>query len=209
MVKFLGLPREPKFFDFFEESVSNLAATAEALVDLFANYKDVPDKVKHLTDLEHEGDTITHKIIEQLHLTFVTPLDREDIYALANYLDDMRDYMKGAAMAMLLYHIEQPTPKARDFANILTHQIAALTLAIPRLRHRSQMKGILLHCYETVRWEKEADNTIRLALAELFENNLPVIEIIKWREIYEHLENAADRGEDLANVLEGIVLKYG
>ena len=209
MVKLPWLPRETKFFDMFEDSVTNLQATVQALVDLFNHYENVSVKVMQLTELEHKGDTITHHIIEQLHRTFVTPLDREDISLLAYYLDEVRDFMEGAAVAMHLYHIEEPTSKTKEFATILTLQIEELAKAIPRLRRRSQMKGILEQCHEVKRLEKEADSIIRDALAELFENGLPATEIIKWREIYEHLETAADRAEDVANVLEGIVLKYG
>ena len=209
MVKIPGLPQKPKFFDLFESSVSNLVATAQALADLFNHYDDVSVKVLRLTELEHKGDTITHNIMQQLHRTFITPLDREDISLLAHYLDGIADCMEGAAVAMQLYHIPQPTPPTKEFAVILTLLVEELNKAVPRLRHRNQMKGILEHCVEIKRLEKEADNIIRAALAELFDKNLPATDIIKWREIYEHLESAADRSEDVANVLEGIVLKHG
>ncbi len=209
MVKLLGMRQETKFFDLFEESVSNSVVFAAHLIDFLDHYEDVEVKVLQFTELEHKGDLITHQIMENLHRSFITPLDREDIYLLAQYLDDIVDLMEGAAVAMHLYHIPQPTPRTKVFARIIALQVEELTKAIPLLRHRNQMKRILEHGLEVKRLEKEADSEIRLALAELFDNCLPALDVIKWREIYEHLETAADRCLDVANVLEGIVLKYG
>jgi len=206
--RFSIIPSEPKFFDLFERSVANVATAAKALADFFDNYTNVPVKVARMTELEHNGDAITHQIMEQLHRTFVTPLDREDIALLTERLDDVMDFMEGAANAMLLYRIEQPTSRARELAAVLVAMTDELVIAVPRLRNRSKMKGILEHCVEINRLENEADAIVRHALAELFDGT-PITEVIKWREIYEHLENAADKGEDVANVLEGVVLKHG
>ncbi|MEE8470936.1 MAG: DUF47 family protein [Dehalococcoidia bacterium] len=208
MPRFSIIPREPKFFDLFEKSVANVATAAKELENLFGNYTNVPQKVARLTELEHQGDYITHQIMEQLHRTFVTPLDREDIALLTERLDDVMDLIEGAGNAMLLYHIEQPTNRARELASILVAMTDELVKAVPRLRNRSQMKHILEHCVEINRLENEADAIVRFALAELFDDT-PIAEVIKWREIYEHLENAVDKGEDVANVLEGVVLKHG
>ncbi|MBE0479963.1 MAG: DUF47 domain-containing protein [Dehalococcoidia bacterium] len=208
MPRFSIIPSEPKFFDLFERSVANLATAARELVNFLDNYVDVPQKVARMTELEHQGDAITHQIMEQLHRTFVTPLDREDIALLTERMDDVVDFMEGAANAMLLYRIEQPTKRAREMANILVAMSEELVKAVPRLRTRSKMKGILEHCVEINRLENEADAVVRVALAELFDG-IPLADVIKWREIYEHLENAADKGEDVANVLEGVVLKHG
>ena len=208
MPRFSLVPREPKFFDLFEKSADNVAAAATALYILFNNYTNVPQKVGRLTELEHTGDAITHQIMHQLHRTFVTPLDREDIALLTDRLDDMMDYMEDAANAMLLYRIERPTTRARQFADILVDLSDELVKAMPHLRNRSKMKMILVHCVEINRLENEADSILRHALAELFDDT-PIAEVIKWREIYEHLENAVDKGEDVANVLEGVVLKHG
>jgi predicted phosphate transport protein (TIGR00153 family) len=202
------MPREPKFFDLFEKSVANVAMAAKELADFLDNYTNVAVKVARITELEHEGDAITHQIMEQLHRTFVTPLDREDIALLTENLDDVMDFMEGATNAMYLYRIEQPTARARQLAAILVAMTDELVKAVPRLRNRSQMKGMLEHCVEINRLENEADAVVRFALAELFDGT-PLPDVIKWREIYEHLENAADKGEDVANVLEGVVLKHG
>ncbi len=208
MPRFSIMPREPKFFDLFERSVANVATAARLLADLFENYTKLPQKVARMTELEHVGDAITHQIMEQLHRTFVTPLDREDIALLTERLDDMMDFMEDAANAMLLYRIEQPTIRAQELASILVTMTDELAIAVPHLRNRSKMKEILEHCVEINRLENEADTVVRFALAELFDGT-PITEVIKWREIYEHLETAADKGEDVANVLEGVVLKHG
>ena len=208
MPNFSIMPREPKFFDLFEKSVANVAKAAKELADFLEDYTNVPLKVARITELEHEGDAITHQIMEQLHRTFVTPLDREDIALLTERLDDVMDFIEDAANAMLLYRIEQPTTRAREMAAILVTMTSELVVAVPLLRNRSKMKEILGHCVEINRLENEADAILRHALAELFDDT-PIADVIKWREIYEHLETAVDRGEDVANVLEGVVLKHG
>ncbi len=208
MPKFSIIPREPKFFDLFEKDVENVAIAARELANLFDNYTNVPQKVARLTELEHQGDYITHQIMEQLHRTFVTPLDREDIVLLTERLDDVMDFIEDAANAMLLYRIEKPTTRARELAFILMGVTEELVKAIPLLRRRSNMEGILQYCVEINRLENEADSISRFALAELFDG-MPLADVIKWREVYEHLENAVDMGEDVANVLEGVVLKHG
>lgn len=208
MPKFSIMPKEPKFFDLFEKSVANVAKAAKELADFLEDYTNVPLKVARMTELEHAGDAITHQIMEQLHRTFVTPLDREDIALLTERLDDVMDFIEDATNAMLLYRIEQPTTRAREMAAILVALTSELVLAVPHLRNRSKMKGILEHCVEINRLENEADAIVRHALAELFDDT-PIADVIKWREIYEHLETAVDKGEDVANVLEGVVLKHG
>lgn len=206
MVRFSIIPREPKFFDLFEKSVANVAAAAKELANLFEDYTNVPQKVARVVELEHRGDFITHQIIEQLHRSFLTPLDREDITLLAGRLDDVMDFIEDAANAMLIYKIEKPTIRAREQAAILVAMAEELVKAIPCLRNRSKNKQILEYCIEINRLENEADAVMRFALVELFDG-MPPYDVIKWREIYQHLENAADRGEDVANVLEGVVLK--
>lgn len=208
MPRFSIIPREPKFFDLFEKSVDNVARTARELHNLLNDYTNVTQKIAVITELEHQGDFITHQIIEQLHRSFLTPLDREDITALTGRLDDVIDLIEDAANAMLLYRIEQPTKRAREQAAILVAMTEELVKAVPLLRNRSKMKQMLAYCVEINRLENEADAIMRFALAELFDG-MPPYDVIKWREIYQHLENAADRGEDVANVLEGVVLKNG
>ncbi len=208
MPRFSLIPREPKFFDLFEKGADNVATAATELHIMFHDFTNVAQKAGRLTELEHKGDYITHQIMEQLHRTFVTPLDREDIGLLTQGLDDVMDFMEDAAVAMLLYRIKQPTKRARQLADILVDVTDELVKAIPHLRKRSEMTQILQHCVEINRLENEADSIVRFALAELFDD-IPLEDVIKWREIYDHLENAVDKAEDVANVLEGVVLKHG
>jgi len=206
--KFLFMPKDTEFYDLFEQGAANLVVAAEKLVEFFENYKDVEAKAKGLKDLEHQGDIITHKIIERLHRTFVTPIDREDIMLLAGALDDVLDFIEAAGRTAFLYHIVQPTERARQLASIVAKVTHQLDDIMPCLRRRDQFKRILEQCVEINSLENEADDVHHAAQAELFSNTMDMCEIIKWREIYQHLENATDRGEDVANVLEGIVLKY-
>ncbi len=209
MVKFFMPPRDMEFYDLFEQETANLVTAAEKLVDLFDNYENVEAKAKELKDLEHRGDVITHEIIARVHRSFVTPIDREDITLLVHSLDDVMDFIEAAGRTTCLYRIAQPTERARELARIVVKMAHKLNAVMPRLRRRDQFPWILKQCVEINSLENEADDVHHAALAELFEVcHLDACEVIKWREIYEHLENATDRGEDVADVLEGIVLKY-
>ena len=197
-----------EFYDLFEKATSNLVVAAKKLVDLFDNYEDVEAKAKELKALEHEGDVITHEIIARVHRSFVTPIDREDITLLAHSLDDVMDFIEAAGRTANLYHVAQPREPARELAKIVVNMAVKLNEVVPRLRQRDQYFWILQQCVEINTLENEADDVQHAALAELFEVCISdTCEVIKWREIYGHLENATDRGEDVANVLEGIVLK--
>jgi len=198
-----------EFYDLFEQETANLVIAAEKLVDFFENYEDIEVKAKQLKELEHRGDVITHEIIARVHRTFVTPIDREDITHLAHSLDDVMDFIEAAGRTAHLYGIAQPTERARELARIVVKMARQLNEVVPRLRRRDQFPWILKRCVEINTLENEADDVQHAALAELFEVcHLDACEVIKWREIYEHLESATDRGEDVANVLEGIVLKH-
>jgi len=202
------IPRETKFYDLFEKSAGNLVVAAGKLADLFDNYEDVEAKVALMKDLEHEGDSITHEIMQSLHRTFVTPIDREDIAHLANTMDDVMDFIEAAARTAMLYRIAQPTDRARQLVSIILKVTYRLNEVMPLLRRRDRFKQVLEQCVEINRLENEADDVHHAALAELFDNTRDLREIIKWREIYEHMESATDRGEDVANVLEAVVLKH-
>jgi predicted phosphate transport protein (TIGR00153 family) len=201
-------PRDTKFYDLFERDTRNLVISAEKLVDLFDNYENVEVKVKELKELEKQGDIITHEIIARLHRTFVTPIDREDIALLANKLDDVMDFIEAAGRTAFLYGIAQPTERARELASIVAKVAYKLDEVMPSLRRRDEFKWILEQCVEINSLENEADDVHHAALAELFHDCMDPCEIIKWREIYQHMEDATDRGEDVANALEGIVLKH-
>jgi predicted phosphate transport protein (TIGR00153 family) len=198
-----------EFYDLFEKETANLVVAGEKLVDLFKNYENVEEKAKELKDLEHKGDVITHQIIAKVHRSFVTPIDSEDITLLAHSLDDVMDFIEAAGRTAWLYHIAQPTERARELARIVDKMTRKLNEVMPQLRHRDKFKWILKECVEINTLENEADDVQHAALAELFEAcRTDACEVIKWRELYGHLEDATDRGEDVANVLEGVVLKY-
>jgi hypothetical protein len=207
MVRFIGIPRDVKFYDLFEQQTTNLITAAEKLVDLFNNYENVEVKAKELKELETRGDTITHQIIQRVHSTFVTPIDREDIVLLAHSLDDVMDFIEAAGRTAFLYRITQSTERARQLAAIVFRMACELHDVLPRLRNRDQFPQILKQCVEINTLENEADDVHHAALAELFQDCKDTCELIKWREVYQHMEDATDRGEDVANILEGVVLK--
>ena len=208
MVKFSFIPREAKFFDMLEASARNSVEIAAALKDLVDNWGDVEQKVAHLAELEHRGDSITHEVIAQLHRTFITPFDREDIALLAETLDDVDDFIYAAGNAIRIYKLKEATPRARELADTILEAALELERAVPKLRHKGQLKQVLPHCVELNRLENKADRAYRAALGELFEDNKDMAYIMKWREIYQHMESVADRCEDVANVLEGVALKH-
>jgi uncharacterized protein Yka (UPF0111/DUF47 family) len=207
-MRFPLIPRNYLFYDLFEQSARNLVTAAEAMVDLMEHFENVDMKTARMKELEHVGDSIIHEIVEELHKTFVTPLDREDITALAQNMDDVMDYMEGATTAICTYGIRQPRAAACSVADLVRLQTVQVEKAIPKLRHRSQLRSVLEECVEIHRLENEADSLFLDAMARLFEEEPSAVEIIKWREIYDQLEQATDSCEHVANVLEGIVLKH-
>ncbi len=208
MVKFLFMPREEKFFELFEESARNMVKTSQVLKEMINTWEFVGERVAEITELEHVGDTITHQIMAQLNRTFVTPFDREDIALLAHTLDDVTDFIDAAADAMLIYKVDYPSQRAKELADIIVQATAEVERAIPQLRHKAKLKQILERCVEINRLENMADRVFRSAMAELFDDSPDMASVIKWREIYEHMESATDRCEDVANVLEGVALKH-
>jgi predicted phosphate transport protein (TIGR00153 family) len=208
MIRLPFVPKENKFFVLFEESAANTKKAAEALKELMDTWQFVDSRVAEITELEHRGDNITHEIISMLHRTFVTPLDREDIALLAHTMDDIIDFIHSAADAMFIYKIKAPTERAKQLADIVVKAVDEVQKAISALPKRSKLKVILEECVEINRLENMADRVYRAAIGELFDDNKDIAELIKWREIYEHMESATDRAEDVANVLEGVALKH-
>jgi hypothetical protein len=208
LVKFSFIPREVKFFDLIEASARNMVKTARKLKELVENWDDVEQRVADITELEHCGDSITHEIIAQLHRTFVTPFDREDIALLAETMDDITDFIYAAARAILIYKIKRPAKRAQELVDTIVQAAIEIEKAVPCLRKRAELHKVLPHCVELNRLENVADKAYRSALGELFEDSQDLTYIIKWREIYEHMESVADRCEDVANVLEGVALKH-
>jgi len=208
MVKFRFMPRQDKFYDLFEQSARNMVKTSQALHELINTWTVLDGRVAEITELEHDGDTITHEIVAQVNRTFVTPLDREDIALLAHTMDDVTDFIHAAADAMFIYKIDEPTRRAKELADIIVQAATEIEKAVQGLRHHADIKQTLEWCVEINRLENMADRIFRSAMAELFDNAMDFTQVIKWREIYEHMESATDRCEDVANVLEGVALKH-
>ena len=206
-MKFSLIPRNYLFYELFEKGAQKLVSASEALTDLLEHFQNVELKVAHIRDLEHEADDVTHELYLRLHQTFVTPLDREDIAALAQRMDDVMDYMEEAATAIHIYGIGQPTTAAKSLADIIRMQCVQIEQAILQLRHGSNLRKIQDQLVEVHRLENEADSLYLNASADLFRNETSPVDIIKWRDVYEHLEQATDSAEHVAHVLEGIILK--
>ena len=203
------LPRENRFFFLLSQSAMNIRQVARRMEDLMNNYENVPARVQEIKDLEDFGDRIIHDITRALHRTFVTPIDREDILALAGSLDDVVDAIDEAAQYTLEYNIEEPTDCARLLAAIIVQCAEQLESAVALLSTKgSKLKDILPMVLEINRLENEADQIAARARNELFSNGFEVMQILKWRDIYDDLEQATDRAEDAADILEGIVLKH-
>ena len=207
-MRFSLIPRNYRFYDLFEKAAHNLVVASEALTDFLDHFENIEMKTSHIRDLEHEGDDVTHELYLQLHQTFVTPLDREDIAALAQRMDDVMDFIEGAATAIKIYGITQPTTAARSLADVIRLQCLQIERAISNLRKGSNLRKIQEQLVEIHRLENEADTQFLNASAQLFQNETSAADIIKWRDIYDQLEAATDSAEQVAHVLEGIVLKH-
>ena len=208
-MRFPFIPREEKFYDLFQASAQNMVQAAKSLKEMVNTWEHVEGRVGEITELEHQGDTITHDIMARVHRTFVTPFDREDIVQLAHVLDDVTDFIHAAADAMLLYKVDRPGKRAQELADIIVQATEEVERVMPQLKKRIVLSQVLKRCVEINRLENVADRVYRSAMAELFADSTDIAHIIKWREIYEHMESATDRCEDVANVLEGVALKHG
>jgi predicted phosphate transport protein (TIGR00153 family) len=201
------LPNDERFYDLFEAGARKVVEGALGLEELIKDFRDVAVRAKQIKDTEHEGDVVTHETIEMLNRTFITPLDREDIHDLITSLDDVLDYIEACAERMHLFKIGTTTEEARLLAGILVRASREVAQAVSKLRNLKDGQAIMKHCVEISRLENEGDFVGRTAVAKLFEGDPNPLEVIKWNGIYDTLENAIDRCEDVANVLEGIVLK--
>jgi uncharacterized protein Yka (UPF0111/DUF47 family) len=201
------MPREENFFELFEAAAANAHKAATELVELLERFDDVPERAKRIKDLEHAGDKLTHDAIERLNRTFITPMDREDIHELAVRVDDIVDLIDTAVNRMVLYKIGKPKPDAVALARCLKHATEKIVDVMPLLRDMKNSRAIAEKCIAIQTQENEADRINHHAIAALFEGNPDPLEVIKWKDIYEELESATDRCEDVANVLDSIVLK--
>ena len=208
MFKLSLIPKEKKFFVLFEQGAQNAVKIAQQLRDMVYLWENVKQRLGVINDLEHQGDAITHQIFEQLHRTLITPFDREDIALLAHTLDDVIDFVHSAADAMFLYKVERPTNRARELVDIVVQSVAEIERAISEIHDRVGRKHLLMRCVEINRLENIGDRVYRSAMAELFDDSADAAMVIKWREIYSHMESVLDRCEDIANILEGVAIKY-
>ena len=198
------IPRERRFYELFEQQASVIVSSAGLLEGALADGADLPTRRREIKALEHKGDELTHEIVRTLNRTFVTPFDHEDIYALASGLDDILDYIEEVADTANLYGITTIPDPARELARLLAQAVAHLEQAIGKLESG---KGMDEHSAEVHRLEDVGDSTSRHAIAELFSGQRQPLEVIKLKDLYDLLENALDRCETVANVLEGIATK--
>ncbi|MCX5859084.1 MAG: DUF47 family protein [Proteobacteria bacterium] len=206
MISFI--PKEEKFFDLFEQSAENALKGGRLFLELLRDPTNLEAKVGAIKDVEHAGDQITHETMEKLNKTFITPIDREDIHELISRLDDVIDLIETAAEKIMIFKVKNYDPKFISLAEILVKSMEALLLAITCLKRMKNPDAVLKSCIEANKLENEGDQVYRQLLSALFEKVTDPIEIIKQKEIFEDLENAIDKCEDVANVLEGVVLKY-
>lgn len=206
------LPRDEQFFTHFREAAENAAETSRVLAEVVANGADIERKVNHLRELEHRGDEISHRVFQSLNSTFVTPLDRDDITKLTTGLDDFVDALEEAGKRLWLYRLGAPTMPATHFSRILKEQGELIGRAVPLLeRTVANAQELRKHVLELHRLENEADDALNIALAALYEGatDIPaLIGALRWGELYQMLEDATDRAEDIADTLEGMLIKY-
>ncbi|HEY3347077.1 MAG TPA: DUF47 family protein [Nitrospirota bacterium] len=202
-MKFSFMPKDEKFFTLFEDQAANILKAAQIFHEMMENYPDSA-KSKEIFDVEHEGDKITHEIIRTLNTTFITPLEREDIYSLTSKMDDILDLIEAVTDKLMIYKIAAATDDTKKLAVIILRMTEVITKGVSNLKNLSH---VLEHCIEINRLENEADRITRTAIGRLFDEETNPIELIKWKEIYEKLEDTTDACEDVANILESVVLK--
>ena len=204
MARLSLLPRDQSFFELFTEAGQNTLRAARLLDEMMSTWPDGADLGREILKAEQEGDRITHDIVQRLNSTFVTPIDREDIYAVATQLDDIVDYTEEAADFLGLYQIEAPMSQAQALTKVL---VAACEQLATGLEHLRELKGLDRYWIEIHRLENEGDRISRDAVASLFSNGIDPMVVIRWKDMFAVLENAIDATETAAQILEGIVIK--
>jgi predicted phosphate transport protein (TIGR00153 family) len=199
------IPKEEKFFEMFKDMAQHIITGAEMLKEMLDHFDDPVGSQKRIKEIEHQCDHITHDIIKKLNKSFVTPLDREDIYALAAALDDILDLIDASAQRFVMYNVDKPTPEAKELAFLILKSCQTIYKAVSLLGGR--LEPIAEYCMEVNALENEADRVCREAISRLFDEEKDPIQLIKWKEIYETLEVATDKCEDAANILESVVVK--
>ncbi len=200
-------PKEIDFFEIFDKAANNIKKAAELLVALTENFDNITQRAKEIYEVEQDGDMLTHDIMRKLNKTFVTPIDREDLHALASRLDDILDLIWASVDRITVFKLTETTSEVIAMAKNLLMTAEVLQKAIKKLKEKNY-SHVQEYCIEINRLENKMDRDFRDALGNLFDNIKDPILIIKWKEVYEHLEDASDRCEDVANIIEGIVLKH-
>jgi len=202
------LPREEDFFGLFERHAALTVEGAKEMKRLVQGGQNIGWLAARIKELEHETDVITHSCVERLHRTFITPFDRDDIHRLITRMDDVMDYIESAAIAVMLYELTEMTEPARQLADGLVRSTESVAIAVGGLKTIKHSQTILEACIEVNRLENEGDEILRAALADLFRGATDPLLVLKWKEVYDALENATDRCEDVANIIEGVVLEH-
>jgi uncharacterized protein len=203
------VPKEEKFFDHFEQLADKIEKGGQLFLDILDNYEHSEAKVSTLKEIEHEADKITHQIYAKMHQTFLTPLDREDIYALANKMDSILDIIEASAVRLYLYKVKSPVNEIKELALTLEKAIALVKVIVHALRNKKNSEMAIKTCVEINTLENEGDYILRQAIARLFEREKDAIELLKQKEILERVEEGLDTCEDVSNIVEGIILKHG
>ncbi len=206
MLAFRLIPREVKFYDDFEALADEVQHGARLLTEMLAPEHPMWDKVDEIKEVEHKCDFLTHEIMRRLNRTFVTPLDREDIHALACSLDDVMDAIDASASLVRLYRLDCVRFGARELAHIIEASTREVRLALGGMQKNN---GFMAHAVEINRLENEGDRTHQQAVSKLFDDERDPLTVIRWKEMLDFLEDAIDRCEDVANVLEGVMVKHG
>jgi predicted phosphate transport protein (TIGR00153 family) len=201
------VPQEERFFELFDQAAQNVVKGAGLLLELVGDTSRAETLRREIEEVEHEGDIITHEIADRLNRTFVTPFDHEDIHELAGRLDDILDNIEATADRMFLYEAGTPTKEMIDLVQVLAEATQVLQKAVNGLNNMKNARRILDYCIEIHRLENVGDEDSRIALATLFKGT-DAIHALKWKEIYDHVEEALDNCEDVASIVEGIVVKH-
>ena len=204
-MRFQVIPREQGFFELFESGAANVVVAARELAELVGGAPDREARSERIRDLEHEGDEITHQILALLNTTFVTPFDREDIYRLASRLDDILDAQEAVADLLVLHRVEEPLPELKQQADVLVRATEVLQEAVSRLRTLQDLNGYLV---ELNRIENEGDRVYRKTVARLYSGDFKAMDVLKWKDLVDQMEEAIDGCEDIANTIESIALKH-
>ena len=202
------LPRETSFFDFFEQHAGLTVEGTKEFLSMVTTGANIAAKCRRISDIEHETDTITHRCVEALHKTFITPIDRDSIHRLITRMDDVMDFVEAAAERIELYELTVMTADVRDLADVLHRSAMQVESAMRGLRTLKEPVATLKLCIDINRLENEADAILRRSVARLFKEEKDPIVVIKWKEVYENLEMGTDRCEDVANIIEGVILEH-